>query len=148
MEVYDNRASRVDLNSNFEVSTEVTELSSFTHTHSLTIGFQTTVSARLPFFGGKDITLSTSFTTEVSLITETTRATSYSTSSAVSVPAGELGDCQRSSSTKSQPWTARVINGLGAVATIGGQWRGVMVNVFNFRVIQTDIEDGFCPCAK
>ena len=50
METYDNRGSRVDLNSNFEVSMEVAELSSFTHTHSLTIGAETTISARLPFF--------------------------------------------------------------------------------------------------
>ena len=147
METYDNRASRVDLNSNFEVSMEVAELSSFTHTHSLTIGADTTISARLPFFGGSDITLSTSFMTEVSLTTETTRTTSYSTSSAVSVPAGEgiVKEALVQRANLDVPWTARVINGLGAVLTIGGQWRGV--NTYNFRVTQRDIEDGFCPCA-
>ena len=147
METYDNRASRVDLNSNFEVSMEVAQVSSFTHAHSLTIGADTTISARLPFFGGTDITISTHFSTEVSLTTETMKTTSYSTSSEVSVPAGKgiVKEALVQRANLDVPWTARIINGLGAVSNIGGQWRGV--NTYNFRVTQRDIGDGSCPCA-
>ena len=145
-ETYDNRASSVPLHSNFQVSKQVTETSSFTHSHSFTIGAQTTISARLPFFGGSSITLSASVTSGISLTSETRKATSYSTTSSVEVPAGEgiVKEAIVQKASISVPWTATIINGLGAAATISGQWRGI--STYNFRVTQEDI-DGFCPCA-
>ena len=145
-ETYDNRASSVSLRSNFQVSKQVTETSSFTHSHSFTIGAEITISTRLPFFGGSDITLSASATSGVSLTREIRKAISYSTTSSVVVPAGEgiVKEAIVQKASISVPWTATIINGLGAAATISGQWRGV--NTFNFRVTQEDI-DGFCPCA-
>ena len=145
-ETYDNRASSIPLHSNFQVSKEVTEISSFTHSHSFTIGAEISVSTRLPFFGGSDITLSASATSGVSLTSETRKTSSYSTSSSVEVPAGEgiVKEAIVQKATLSVPWTATITNGLGAAATISGQWRGV--STFNFRVTQEDI-DGFSPCA-
>ena len=71
----------------------------------------------------------------------------YTTTSDVSVPAGKgiVKEATVQRATLDVPWTARVVNGLGAITTLGGQWRGV--SLYNFRVTQGDIEDGFCPCA-
>ena len=142
-ETYDNTASSVTLFSEFQISKEVTDTSSFTHSHNLTIGAEVSVSAQLPFFDGTDISLSTEFTSGISLTSETMTTSSYSDTSSVEVPPGEVivkeAIVQRAALTV--PWTATVINGLGAAKTIGGQWNGV--NTFNFRFMQEDI-DGFC----
>ena len=76
------------------------------------------------------------------MTSETSKTSSYNTSSSVEVSAGEgvVKEAFVQEATLSVPWTATVINGLGAEATIGGQWRGT--NAFNFRVEQEDI-DGF-----
>ena len=37
------------------------------------------------------------------------------------------------------PWTGRVVNGLGAVKFISGQWNGV--DTYNLQVVQTDVMD-------
>ena len=145
-ETYDNRASSVPLHSNFQVSKQISESNSFTHSHSYTIGAEISVSVKFPFFGGSNIRLSTSATSGVSLTRTTMKTSSYSTQSPVEVPAGEgiVKEAIVQKATLNVPWSATIINGLGAAATIGGQWRGV--STFNFRVTQEDI-DGFCPCA-
>ena len=142
IETYDNRASSVPLHIDFEVSKEVAEISLFTHSNNLTIGAEISVSTQLPFFDGSDITLSESATSGVSLTSETRKISSYNASSSVEVSAGEgvVKEAIVQEATVSVPWTATVINGLGAEVTIGGQWRGT--NAFNFRVEQEDI-DGF-----
>ena len=142
IETYDNRASSVPLHSDFDVSKEVAEISSFTHSNNFTIGAEISVSTQLPFFDGSDITLSESATSGVSLTSETRKTSSYNTSSSVEVSAGEgiVKEAIVQEATLSVPWTATVINGLGAEVTIGGQWSGT--NAFNFRVEQEDI-DGF-----
>ena len=144
IETYDNRASSVPLHIDFEVSKEVAEISSFTHSNNLTIGAEISVSTQLPFFDGSDITLSESATSGVSLTSETRKTSSYSTSSSVEVSAGEgvVKEAIVQEATLSVPWTATVINGLGAEVTIGGQWSGT--NAFNFRVKQEDIGEFSC----
>ena len=61
IEAYDNRASGVPLNTDFQVSKEVAEISSFiTHYHNFTIAPEISRSVsptQLPFFDGSDITL-------------------------------------------------------------------------------------------
>ena len=146
-ETYDNRASSVTLRSNFEVSKGITETSSFTHSHSFTIGAEVSVSVGLPSIGlGGSISLSASATTGLSLTRETMITNEFSTTSPVEVPPGEgiVKEAIVQQGTITVPWTAKIINGLGAESTIGGQWRGT--NAFNFRVEQEDI-DGFCPCS-
>ena len=108
----------------------------------MTIGAEISVSTQLPFFDGSDITLSESATSGVSLTSETRKTSSYNTSLSVEVSAGEgiVKEAIVQEATLSVPWTATVINGLGAEVTIGGQWSGT--NAFNFRVEQEDI-DGF-----
>ena len=149
IEAYDNRASGVPLNTDFQVSKEVAEISSFTHYHNFTIAAEISRSVsptQLPFFDGSDITLSESATSGVSLTGETRKTSSYSNLLSVEVPPGEriVKEAIVQTATLSVPWIATIINGLGAEVTIGGQWRGT--NAFNFRVEQEDI-DGFCPCS-
>ena len=79
-ETYDNRASSVPLQSTFHVSKEFVETHSFNPCNSFTIGTETSVSVKLPFFNGSGITLSTSFTSGVSLTTQNTKTHSYSLS--------------------------------------------------------------------
>jgi hypothetical protein len=141
-ETYDNRASSIPLQSDFEVSKEVAEIGSFTHSTDFTIVAETSVSTELPFFNGTDITLSESATSGVSLTSGSRKTSSYNTLLSVEVPAGEgiVKAAIVQQGTITVPWTATVINGLGAEATIGGQWRGT--SAFNFQVLQVDI-DGF-----
>ena len=95
------------------------------------------------FFGGTVISLSTEFTSGISLTSETMTTNSYSDTSSVKVPPGQVivKEVFVQRATFTVPWTATVINGLGAATTIGGQWYGV--NTFNFQFTQEDI-DGFC----
>ena len=149
IEMYDNIASSVPLRTNFQLSQQITEKSSFTHSHKFMIGISSTLSvtANLPSVSvGGSLTVSTSLTSGISLTKETTKTTSYTTESPVEVPAGKgiMVEAVVQKANLDVPWNAKIINGLGAAATIGGQWKGV--TTFNFRVTQEDI-DGFCPCS-
>ena len=147
IETYDNRASSVTLNSDFEITKEVSETSSFTRTTSVTIGAEVTLSLGLPIFSDGEIKLSTSVTNEVSMTKETTRTTSYKTSSAVSVPAGKAIIKQGIvlMANLDVPYTAVAMNGLGVRTIIRGQWKGV--SSYDFEIKQKDMVKGGCPCA-
>ena len=115
-ETYDNRASSIALRGSFQVSKNVAESSSFTHSHSYTIGTNISISVRIPFFGGgSDIRQSSSSTTGVSLTRQSMRSTSYTTQSQVEVPAGEgiVKEAIVQRANLEVPWSARIINALG-----------------------------------
>ena len=147
-ETYDNRASSVELNSDFQITKEVTQTSSFTHTTSITIGAEVTVSAELPFFGGGEIKLSTSITNEISMSKEETKTTTYTTTSPVSVPAGKaiIKEAIVMMAKLDVPYTAIGINGLGKKVEIKGVWKSV--NSYDFQIKQRDMVEGGCPCAQ
>ena len=60
--------------------------------------------------------------------------------SSVSVPTGHaiVKKVTITKTTLTVPWTGRVVNGLGAVKAIHGQWNGVSTN--NFQILQTDVK--------
>ena len=147
IETYDNRASSVELNSDFEITKEVSETSSFTSTTSVTIGAEVSISLELPIFSDGEITLSTSVTNEVSMTKETTKTTSYTTTSPVAVPAGKaiIKQAIVLMANLDVPYTAVGINGLGSKAVIRGQWKGV--SSYDFEIKQRDTVKGGCPCA-
>ncbi len=147
IETYDNRASSVELNSDFGITKEVSETSSFTSTTSLTIGAEISLSLELPIFSEGGITLSTSVTNEVSMTKETTKTTSYTTTSPVSVPAGKaiVKEAIVFMANLDVPYIAVGLNGLGSKAVIRGQWKGV--SSYDFEIKQKDMVKGGCPCA-
>ena len=144
-ETYDNRGSSVPLTTSFHVEKSLVETNSFTHSHSFTFGTSSTVFIRIPFFGGADITVSSSFQQSVSLTNANSKEVSYSTTSDVDVPPGKgiMKEAVVNKATLNVPWSASIVNGLGVAHTISGEWHGV--NTYNFRVIQTDI-GGLSPC--
>lgn len=148
-ETYDNRASNVILHSNFHVSKEIVESSSFSHDHTYAIGNGVSVSVRYPVFDGSSINIMSSATHTVtfSLTRKTMQTKSYTAQVCVEVPAGEaiLKEASVQQATLDVPWSARIINGLGVASTIHGQWSGV--STYNLQVTQRDI-DGICPCSQ
>jgi hypothetical protein len=147
IETYDNRASSVELNSDFEITKEVSETSSFTRTTSVTIGAEISLSLELPIFSEGGITLSTSVTNEVSMTKETTKTTSYTTTSPVSVPADKaiVEEAIVLMANLDVPYIAMGLNGLGSKAVIRDQWKGV--SSYDFEIKQKDMVKGGCPCA-
>jgi len=75
----------------------------------------------------------------VSLTRENSKAVTYTYSSSVNVPPGHtiVKRATITRATLSVPWTGTVVNGQGAVKSIGGQWTGT--NTYNLTVIQTDV---------
>ena len=146
-ETYDNRASSVELNSDFQITKEVTQTSSFTHSTSITIGAEVTLSAELPFFGGGEIKLSASVTNEISMTKEETKTTTYTTTSPVSVPAGKaiVKEAIVMMAKLDVPYTAIGVTSLGKKVEIKGVWKSV--NSYDFQIKQRDMEEGGCPCA-
>ena len=148
-QVYDNRGSEVTLHNSFKVSQQVTESTSFTHSHSFTIsGSATTkLDVNLPYIStGGSVSISTSVTTGVSLTEDVTTTKTYENDSPVVVPPGKaitmeviahIGDAE-------VPWNATVITGLGHETTIDGKWRGIQA--YNIQVEQTQgiQKDGVC----
>ena len=144
-EIYDNRASSVPLQSDFSVSKEFAETNLFNRGDSLTIGSGKLVSVKLPFFDGSNIALATSSTSGVSLTEQNAIPRSYSDDVPLEVPAGQgiVMEATIQKASLDVPWTASIVNGLGAASTISGQWKGA--STYDFQVIQSDI-DGYCPC--
>ena len=138
LKVYDNSGSRVPLTSTFEVSKVITETNHFTHEHLVNLGVSAPVSVYLPFYSA-DINVS-AFPTSVDLMRENSKSIPYTHTSSVSVPAGYaiVKKVTITTTTLTVPWTGRVVNGLGAVTAIHGQWNGVSTN--NFQILQTDVK--------
>ena len=137
-QLYNNIGSSVPLTSRFDVSKKVTETNSFTHGHQFTIGVSTKVSVQLPYVSG-GVTISSSSTRQVSFTQENSKTITYTHQSSVTVPPGHA-ILKRAIITRASltvPWTGRVVNGLGAVKPISGQWNGV--DTYNLRVVQTDV---------
>lgn len=138
-EIYDNRASSVPLQSVFSISKEFAETNFFERNNSLTIRSGLLVTVKLPFFNGNNIAVATSFTSSVSLTEQNVIPTSYSADLPVQVPAGQgiVKQATIKRAVLDVPWTASIVNGLGAASTIGGQWLGV--STYDFQVTQSDI---------
>lgn len=147
IETYDNRASSMPLNSDFEINKGVSEISSFQISPtSVTIRAEVSLSSKLPIFNNGSITLSTSVTKDVSMTKETRKTTPYNKSSPVKVPAGKaiVKEAIVLMANLDVPYTAVGINSLGAKKIISGQWKGV--DAYDFKFEQRDLVEG-CPCA-
>ncbi len=142
MENYDNTHSSVDLVEHFIVSKDVSETSSFTQTHSLAISEDITFTARTPtvFGGGAETSISSShmYTKGLSLTKDNTVTKHYSDESLVTVPPGQaiVKMAVISIAHLDVPWSAKVLNGLGAEREISGRWKGV--STYNLDVVQKD----------
>ena len=147
-ETYDNMASSVELNSDFQITKSVTETSSFTESSSVTFGAEVSVSVGFPVFGEGGITLSTSITNDVSMTKETMKTTEYTTSSPVNVPAGKavVKEAMVMMAKLDVPYTAIGLTRLGVKTEIHGMWKGV--SSYNFEIKQRDMKDRGCPCAS
>ena len=126
-EVYDNRNSDTILESSFEVSKEVTEISSFSFATSLTLGVESTFRVGIPFIASGTVRVSSSFTASQSLTRENQITKRYVQTSPVHVPPGTriVKEAKITTSRLQVPWTAQVINGLGSIRLIHGMWNGV-----------------------
>lgn len=138
VKMYDNSGSSVALTGKFELSKTITETNSFTHQHQVTLGVDAQVSVNLPFVSA-GIIVSSSSSHSVSLTRENSKAVTYTYSSSVNVPSGHaiVKRATITRATLSVPWTGTVVNGLGAVKSISGQWTGI--DTYNLRVVQTDV---------
>ena len=146
MEMYDNRASSVPLRTTFQISKMITLRSSFTFTNSLQFKAAASLIVNIPFVGSGKIETSASNTMTVSLTDETLRTELISQESPVEVPAGKGINVEAvvQSAILDVPWSAKVVNGLGATSTTGGTWTGV--DAFQVNVEQRDIEATPYPC--
>lgn len=137
-QLYNNIDSSVPLTSSFDVSKAVTRTNSFTHGHQFTIGVDTQVSVKLPFVSA-GVTISSSSTREVSFTQVNSETITYKHHSSVTVPPGHaiLKKAIITRAKLNVPWTGRVVNGLGAVKSISGQWNGV--DTYNLQVVQRDV---------
>ena len=146
MEMYDNRASSVPLRTNFQVSKSITLRSSFTHSSSFRFAASASLTVNIPFVGNGKIETSVAKTMTVSLTSETMSTTLFSQESPVEVPAGSGINVEAvvQSATLDVPWTAKIVNRLGAVSTIGGTWTGV--DALRLDVEQRDIDTAPNPC--
>lgn len=138
VKMYDNSGSSVALTGKFELSKTITETNSFTHQHQVTLGVDAQVSVNLPFVSA-GIIVSSSSSRSVSLTRENSKDVTYTYSSSVNVPPGHaiVKRATITRATLSVPWTGTVVNGLGAVKSISGQWTGI--DTYNLRVVQTDV---------
>ena len=139
-QLYNNIDSSVPLTSTFDVSKTITKTNSFTHGHQFTFGVDTQVSVQLPYVSVSG-TISSSTTRQVSFMRENSETVTYTHSSSVTVPPGHaiLKKAIITRASLNVPWTGRVVNGLGAVKTIHGWWKGV--DTYNLQVVQTDVMD-------
>ena len=135
VKMYDNLGSSVALTGTFALSRTVTETNSFTHQHQVTLGTSATVSVGLPYVSA-GVTVSASSSRSVSLTRENSNTVFYNYHSSVNVPPGHaiVKKATITVATLSVPWSGRVVNGLGAVKPIGGQWTGT--NTYNLTVVQ------------
>lgn len=138
-ETYDNRDSTVALEQTFEVSHEVVETNSFTHSESLTIGAEASFSANLPFDAGSaSLTISTSVTTGLSLTKENTKTVKFVQTSPVNVPPGKavIRRAMLQKENIAVPYTGKIIDGLGGSFTTRGTWNSIS---YNLKVEQEDL---------
>ena len=150
MEMYDNRASSVPLRTTFQTSKTITLRSSFTHSSNFRFTASASLTVNIPFVGNGKVETSVTQSDTVSLTTERLSTASFSVESPVEVPAGRGINVEAvvQSASLDVPWSAKVVNRLGATSTIGGTWRGV--DAFGVDVEQKDIDStppNPCPTA-
>ena len=136
MEMYDNSNSDVTLESSFEVSKDVTETSRFEFSSSVQIGKETSLRVGIPSLAEGEVKVSISLTVSFGYSKETSTTKRYVQHSTVSVPPGKkiIKEARVTRSEMKVPWSAVVVNGLGAVKTISGDWYGVMT--FDLQISQ------------
>lgn len=127
VETYDNSHSDVPLESSFEVAKDVTETSRFDFSSALQIGAETTIKTGIPFIAEGEVKLSASLTLSFSKSHETSMTKRYVQHSTVTVPPRKKisKEAKVTRSKLMVPWTAVVVNGLGALKQIHGNWYGV-----------------------
>eukprot|EP01025_Chloroclados_australasicus_P004448 TRINITY_DN110_c0_g3_i1.p1 TRINITY_DN110_c0_g3~~TRINITY_DN110_c0_g3_i1.p1 ORF type:complete len:427 (-),score=30.51 TRINITY_DN110_c0_g3_i1:240-1424(-) len=133
---YDNEDSVVQLQSNFDVTKELTLENHFQHEHSLIIGPEVTIKTNVPYVENWDVKTSAFPTTTLFLTQVNTETVSYTFSSPVTVPAGTrlVKKAVVTVAEMDVEWSAEVITGLGALKTIGGNWKGF--STYDFKVEQ------------
>ena len=146
METYDNTASSVALRNTFEVTKEITETHSFMHHNTFTnTEIDTSISAKLPYFDGREIKLS-EFSTSVSLTSVNLKTFTYSVTSPVEVPPGHaiIKKAIMYKAILNVPWSTKVVNGLGEEKTMFGEWSGV--STYKYYASETENDDCNCTC--
>ena len=136
MEMYDNSNSDVTLESSFEVSKDVTETSRFEFSSSVQIGKETSLRVGIPSLAEGEVKVSASLTVSFGYSKETSTTKHYVQHSTVSVPPGKkiIKEARVTRSEMKVPWSAVIVNGLGAVKTISGDWYGV--TTFDLQILQ------------
>ena len=136
MEMYDNSNSDVTLESSFELSKDVTETSRFESSQSVHVGVETSFKTGVPFIAEGEIKVTTSLTLDFVQSKEMSTTKRYVQHSTVSVPPGKkiIKEARVTRSEMKVPWSAVVVNGLGAVKTISGDWYGV--TTFDLQITQ------------
>ena len=136
---FDNRESEVEMSDVFAVSKSITLTNKFSHSHRFRIGADTTFKTGIPFLANGEMTLSASDPGGFSLTKENSETITYETTSNVNLPPGKAitKSAIITQANLKVPWTAKIVNKLGRIHTIGGKWRGV--DAYNLRIVQEDM---------
>ena len=138
-ECFDNRESEVEMSDVFAVSKSITLTHSFSHSHQFKIGAETTLKTGIPFVENGEIKLSASYSGGFSLTKENSKTITYEATSNVNIPRGEAitKSAVITRTNLKVPWTAKIVNKLGTIYTIGGVWYGE--DAYNLRIVQEDM---------
>ena len=136
---FDNRESEVEMSDVFAVSKSITLTHKFYHSHRFRIAANTTFKTGIPFLANGEMTLSAFDPGGFSLTKENSKTITYETTSYVNLPAGKAitKSAIITRANLKVPWTAKIVNKLGRIHTIGGKWRGV--DAYNLRIVQEDM---------
>lgn len=135
-EVYDNTKSNTPLDSSFEISKEVKETCRFTYSSTWKFSAEYSFKWGVPNVAQGSIKYNWGSTYSLSLTRQNTVTKRYVQTSTVHVPPKTkiIKEAKVTKAYVQVPWTATIMNGLGAIKTIRGKWYGV--STFDLQIDQ------------